>query len=78
MATDELPLYTSFEDEISRCVLGEQNSDEPLNYGEKLCSNDITAHFFCLVNNSKSLNVICCFRVSVISIELNEFLLSAS
>lgn len=51
MATDELPLYASFEEEISRCVLCEQNSDEPINYGEKLCSHDITAHFYCMVNN---------------------------
>lgn len=49
MATDELPLYASFEEEISRCVLCEQNSDEPINYGEKWCAGDITAHFYCMV-----------------------------
>lgn len=51
MASDELPLYTSFDEEVADCVLCAKNVDEPINYGEKLCSLDVTAHFYCLVDN---------------------------
>lgn len=47
---EELQEYNSFEEETLNCLFCKRNTDDRIKYGEKLSSEDITAHHFCMVS----------------------------
>lgn len=53
MASNELALYTSFEEEIEEiCVLCGTADNKPSELGKKITFDGITAHHFCMVSVS--------------------------
>lgn len=48
----DLPLYTSFEEEIVEvCALCGRDEENSIEFGKKLTYEGITAHHFCIVSS---------------------------
>lgn len=49
---EQLPLYNSFSEDDTVCILCKQSHDDPLELGDKFTYEDITIHLFCALLSS--------------------------